>query len=74
MFVLQCIDCGNHNIMILSSFGEFELLQTSLPTHKTKQVIRINEKVEKSFSFWQENVLQMSSDSCFEFSVRHILN
>ncbi len=56
----------------LAAFGELELLQLGLPTDEAQKILRIYEEIEERLRLWQEDVLDLGADHCFEVGVRSI--
>ena len=72
MLVLESVDCWHHDVVVLAAFGELELLQLGLPTDEAQKILRIYEEIEERFRLWQEDVLDLGADHCFEVGVGSI--
>ncbi len=60
--------------MIFCSFGELKLLEFDLPTHKTKEVVRVYEEIEESLGFGQKDVLEIASHCSLKVRIGGILD
>ena len=47
-FIFESIDGGNHDVMVLISFGKLEFLKFSFPTAEGDKVIRIDKEIKES--------------------------